>query len=35
MTKILIVEDDPQISKSLAMNLKFSGYETTSASNVK
>ena len=35
MTKILIVEDDPQISKSLAMNLKFSGYETTSACNVK
>ena len=35
MTKILIVEDDPQISKSLAMNLKFSGYETTAASNVQ
>jgi DNA-binding response OmpR family regulator len=34
MSKILIVEDDPQITKSLAINLKFSGYETCSASNL-
>ena len=34
MSKILIVEDDPQITKSLAINLKFSGYETSSASNM-
>lgn len=34
MSKILIVEDDPQITKSLMINLKFSGYETSSASNI-
>ena len=34
MPRILIVEDDPQISKSLAMNLKFSGFETQSANTV-
>ncbi|MBA2403673.1 MAG: response regulator transcription factor [Bdellovibrionales bacterium] len=34
MPKILIVEDDPQIAKSLAMNLKFSGYETSSATTI-
>lgn len=31
MPKILIVEDDPQISKSLMLNLKLSGYEACSA----
>lgn len=35
MPKILIVEDDPQIGKSLAMNLKFSGYETCSATTIQ
>jgi DNA-binding response OmpR family regulator len=34
MPKILIVEDDPQIAKSLAINLKFSGYETVSATSI-
>ncbi len=34
MTKVLIVEDDPQISKSLKINLKLSGYETETASTV-
>lgn len=34
MPRILIVEDDPQISKSLAMNLKFSGFETQSAHTI-
>lgn len=32
MPRILIVEDDLQISRSLTINLKFSGYETKSAS---
>lgn len=31
MAKILIVEDDPQISKSLKLNLKLSGYDTCTA----
>jgi DNA-binding response OmpR family regulator len=34
MPRILIVEDDLQISKSLTINLKFSGYETKSASSI-
>lgn len=34
MPRILIVEDDPQISKSLAMNLKFSGFETQNAHTI-
>ncbi len=34
MPRILIVEDDLQISRSLTINLKFSGYETKSAGRV-
>ena len=34
MHKILLVEDDPQIAKSLQINLKFSGFETKSATTV-
>lgn len=34
MPRILIVEDDMQISKSLSLNLKYSGYETMAASSV-
>lgn len=34
MSKILIVEDDPQISKSLAINLKFCGFETSGAATI-
>lgn len=34
MSRILIVEDDPQITKSLAINLKLSGFETSSASTI-
>jgi DNA-binding response OmpR family regulator len=33
MIKVLIVEDDMQIAKSLTMNLQFSGYEVHSAQN--
>jgi DNA-binding response OmpR family regulator len=31
MTKVLLVEDDPQISKSLSMSLSFSGFQVESA----
>lgn len=34
MTKILIVEDDPQISKSLKINLKLSGFEPETVSTI-
>ncbi len=34
MPKILIIEDDPQIIKSLVLNLKLSGYEAYSANTV-
>jgi DNA-binding response OmpR family regulator len=34
MTKILIIEDDPQIQKILRMNLKFNGYSTESSTTV-
>lgn len=34
MPRILIVEDDVQISKSLSLNLKFSGYGTMTAPSV-
>ena len=34
MHKILIVEDDPQIAKSLQINLKFNGFETKAATTV-
>lgn len=35
MSKILIVEDDPQISKSLLINLKLSGFEAHASSTMK
>jgi len=35
MSKILIIEDDPQITKILKLNLKISGFETQHASNLK
>jgi DNA-binding response OmpR family regulator len=34
MTRILIVEDDSQISRSLKLNLRLSGYEVSEASSV-
>jgi DNA-binding response OmpR family regulator len=34
MPKILIVEDDPQIAKSLTINLRLSGHETFVATSV-
>ncbi len=34
MTKILIVEDDSQISRSLKLNLRLSGYDVSEASSV-
>lgn len=34
MPRILIVEDDTQIARSLALNLKFSGHETQGAGSV-
>lgn len=34
MPKILIIEDDPQITKSLVLNLKLSGYEAFSANTI-
>lgn len=34
MPRILIVEDDPQISKSLKLNLKLSGFDVQDASTV-
>lgn len=33
MTKLLLVEDDPQISKSLKINLTYAGYEVATAEN--
>lgn len=35
MPKILIIEDDPQITKILKLNLKLSGFDTDNASTVK
>jgi DNA-binding response OmpR family regulator len=35
MPKILIVEDDPQITKILKLNLKLSGFDTDSAGTFK
>lgn len=34
MSRILIVEDDSQIARSLELNLKFNGHETEAASTV-
>ncbi|WP_413290859.1 response regulator transcription factor [Bdellovibrio sp. HCB337] len=34
MPKVLLVEDDPQISKSLKMSLSFSGYDVSVAENI-
>lgn len=34
MVKVLLVEDDPQISKSLKMNLSYAGYEVATAETV-
>lgn len=35
MPKILIVEDDPQISRSLSLNLRLSGFEVEKAFDLK
>ena len=35
MFKVLLVEDDPQISKSLSMSLSFSGFEVATADTVE
>lgn len=35
MTRVLLVEDDPQILKSLSVNLKYGGYEVSTAESVE
>lgn len=34
MPRVLVVEDDPQIQKSLSMGLSFSGFEVATASSI-